>query len=63
MQWVQILKGISDNDLKIIAGTDGALYIIFNRYAAVFFFCITLFNFIVFLPIYATGDPENPKSI
>jgi Late exocytosis, associated with Golgi transport len=57
------LKGISDEELRAIAGTDAALYIVFNRYVAIFFFFITIFNFIVFLPIYTTGDPLNKSDI
>jgi hypothetical protein len=49
--------------LKAIAGTDAALYIIFNRYAAIFFFFVTIFNFIVFLPLYVTGKPKDKKDI
>jgi hypothetical protein len=56
---MQVLKEINDEELKAIAGTDAALYIIFNRYAAIFFFFITIFNFTVFMPIYATGQPFN----
>lgn len=54
-EWIGILKDISDEDLKVIAGTDAALFILFNRYAAIFFLCVTLFNSFVFLPMYLTG--------
>jgi hypothetical protein len=54
---------MTDKDLKIIAGTDAALYIIFNRYAAIFFMLISLFNSLVFIPIYVTGDPANIKEV
>jgi len=47
----------------LIAGTDAALYIVFNRYAAIFFFLISIFSFVVFLPIYATGFPQDKKDI
>lgn len=63
MQWIQVLIEINDEELKAIAGTDAALYIIFNRYAAIFFFFITIFNFIVFLPIYVTGHPYDEKDV
>jgi len=52
-----VLKDIKDEELKLIAGTDAALYIVFNRYAAIFFFLLSIFSFVVFLPIYATGIP------
>ncbi len=29
MQWLKILKKFDDEDLKVICGTDGALYLIF----------------------------------
>ena len=54
---------MSDEDLKIICGTDGALYIIFNRYAAIFFGCLTLMNAVLFIPIYATGYPTDHKDV
>ena len=54
---------MSDEDVRLIAGTDAALYIIFNRYAAIFFLFITMFNFLVFLPIYITGSPSNGKDV
>ena len=46
----------------MIAGTDAALYIVFNRYAAIFFFLMTIFN-IVMLLIYVTGKPENDADV
>lgn len=54
---------MSDDDVKLIAGTDAALYIIFNRYAAIFFLFMTLFNFLVFLPIYVSGNPGKIEEI
>ncbi len=33
---------------------------IFNRYAALFFGVVSLFNCLVMIPIYATGDPSDP---
>ena len=54
---------MTDNDLKVIAGTDAALYVIFLRYSAIFFFMITLFNFLTFMPIYVTGDPKTVQDI
>jgi Late exocytosis, associated with Golgi transport len=56
-QWLRIIRNISDRDLKVISGTDGALYIIFLRYSAKLFAVITLINLIIVIPIYATGSP------
>lgn len=61
--WIKILGQMSDEDVRLIAGTDAALYIIFNRYAAIFFLFMTLFNFLIFLPIYITGDPSKKEDI
>jgi hypothetical protein len=57
LDWVKILKSINDEDLRIIAGTDCALYVIFLRYAALFFCFMSLINIAVFFPVYLTGDP------
>ena len=57
------MRDIKDEELKLIAGTDAALYIVFNRYAAIFFFLMTIFNFVVLLPIYVTGIPENQADV
>ena len=57
LDWFHILRRINDEDLKVISGTDGALYIIFIRYAAIFFSIITLINIVLFIPIYCSGDP------
>jgi hypothetical protein len=62
-QWIRILKDISDEDLKVIAGTDAALFILFNRYAAIFFMFVTVFNALVFLPMYLTGHPKDQKDV
>jgi len=61
--WIKILGQISDEDVRVIAGTDAALYIIFNRYAAIFFLFITMFNVLVFVPMYITGDPSNKNDV
>ncbi len=44
-------------------GTDAALFVIFNRYAAIFFACAGLLSAIILIPIYATGDPFPPEII
>lgn len=63
LDWFHVLRAISDEDLKLISGADAALYVIFNRYAAIFFFCMTLFNCAILIPFYATGDPSSPELI
>lgn len=55
-KWYRFLNQITDEELKVISGTDGALYLVFNRYAARFFACITVFNSLIFVPIYMTGS-------
>lgn len=57
LDWYHILKTIKDQDLKLICGTDAALYIVFQRLAAKFFAILTIVNFAVFVPIYITGSP------
>ena len=63
LDWIRILKAISDKEMKQICGTDAALYIIFVRYAAYFFAISAIFGFAVLVPIYATGDPEKPSLV
>ena len=59
MDWIRILRAISDEELKLICGTDAALYIIFVRYASYFFAISALFGFAVLFPIHVPGDPEK----
>ena len=54
---------MNDQDLKVICGTDGALYLIFIRYAALLFLGITVINTVIFVPIYSTGFPVDEKDI
>lgn len=63
LDWIKILGTIEDEELKQICGPDAALFVIFNRYAAIFFFISALFGLIVLAPMYATGDPEDPALI
>lgn len=55
--WFTVLWRLSDEKLVAINGTDYTLYLIFLRYCAVFFGCLTVFNLIFMVPIYITGDP------
>ncbi len=45
--------------MKLISGSDAALFIIYVRYSAYFFAISAVFGFAVLVPIYATGDPEK----
>lgn len=57
MDWIKVLRAISDDEMKQICGTDAALFIIFVRYASNFFAISAVFGFLILVPIYATGDP------
>lgn len=61
LDWFHILRAISDEDLRSICGGDAALYLLFVRYAGLFFFGMTLFNCAILIPIYATGEPSDPN--
>ena len=63
LDWLAVLRSIEDKDLKLICGTDVALFIVFQRLAAKFFAFITIINFAVFIPIYLTGDPIYPHDV
>ena len=63
MEWFSVLKGIKDNDLKLICGTDVALYIVFLRLSAKFFAILTILNCAIFMPIYITGYPANENDV
>jgi len=63
LEWFHILRNIKDEDLRAITGTDYALYLMFQRYAAKLFAAITILNFIIFIPIYASGHPRDLKEI
>ena len=58
-QWITLLNQITDDELMIICGTDGALYLVFLRYASRFFASVTVINFLVFIPIYLTGTNDD----
>ena len=57
-KWFGLLSKITDQEMKVICGTDGALYVVFNRFAAKFFALISVLNFLVIIPIYFAGS--NP---
>ena len=55
--WLKVLMALDDNQLKEICGTDYALYLVFLRMTAKLLLGITLFNSIIMVPIYMTGEP------
>ena len=55
--WMKLLKKVSDNDLKAICGTDAALYLVFLRYSAKFFMCVTIASILIVIPVYLSGEP------
>ena len=57
-----MLNKVKDEDLKIISGTDGALYVMFLRYSYRLFLVLTIINLIFILPIYISG-PVSPDQV
>jgi len=55
--WFKALWHLNDDQLIEICGTDYTLYLIFLRMTAILCFVITIFNGVVMVPIYLTGDP------
>jgi len=55
--WFKVLWNIKDQDLVQLNGVDYTLYLVYLRYAATLFAAITLFNCLVMMPVYASGDP------
>jgi hypothetical protein len=55
--WFKALWHLDDNQLQAICGTDYALYLIFLRFSAFLCFSISIFNGIVMVPMYVTGEP------
>lgn len=55
--WLKVLKRTNDDDLKAICGTDTALYLIFLRFAAIFFCAVTVISLLIIIPIYLSGVP------
>jgi len=62
--WFKILWNLSDDKLVEINGLDYTLYLVFLRYSALFFACLTIYNLIFMIPVYVTGspDPDAPSS-
>lgn len=63
LAWISVLRTIKDKDLKLICGTDVALYIVFLRLSAKFFAWLTVFNCAILIPIYLTGYPETQADV
>ena len=55
--WFKVLWNIKDQDLVQLNGVDYTLYLVYLRYAATLFAAITLFNCLVMMPVYASGEP------
>jgi len=55
--WFKALWHLDDNQLQAICGTDYTLYLIYLRMTAILLFGITIFNAVVMVPLYVTGDP------
>jgi hypothetical protein len=58
-KWYSLLRDLGDEDLKIICGTDCALYLVFERFAAYFFAIVTIINLFIFIPLYLTGNRDD----
>ena len=55
--WFNALRNIKDKDLYDLCGADYTLYLIFLRMTAKLCLVICLFNALIMVPIYVTGDP------
>jgi len=55
--WFKALWHLSDDKMYEICGTDNTLYLVFLRMTSILLFIITVFNSLVMVPIYVTGDP------
>ena len=57
LDWIKLLKKITDEELKDLTGTDAALYLIFLRYTAVFYFVMLILSIVITIPVYISGNP------
>ena len=57
--WFKVLRSLDDNSLREMNGTDYTLYLVFLRYLAYLFGAISVLNFILMIPIYASGNPSD----
>ena len=56
--WLGLLNQIDDEMLQKLCGSDAALYLVFLRLSSLFFGFIAILN-IVFIILFATGNPED----
>jgi hypothetical protein len=62
-KWYNLLRDLGDEELRMICGTDCALYLVFERYAAYFFAIVAVINMIVFIPLYLTGNRDDKSML
>ena len=55
--WFKALWHLKDDQLIEICGLEYTLYLVFLRMSAILCFVITIFNGIILVPIYLTGEP------
>jgi hypothetical protein len=61
LNWFKVLNKVTDEDLKLISGTDGALYIMFLRFVYKLFIVLSLVNGIFLIPIYVSGSVSKEQ--
>ena len=60
--WMALLREYDDLELKKICGSDGALYIVYLRYSAIFFTLLSMGNgFLLF--IYINGEATDLPNV
>ena len=57
--WFRALWHLDDDRLRDICGTDYTLYLVFLRYTACLLVIICIFNAVVMIPLYVTGEPMD----
>ena len=58
MSWLRLLYKFDDELVQKVCGSDAALYLVFLRDSALFFGIIAILN-VVFIFIFATGQPNE----
>ena len=61
--WWRILWNMSDESLLLLNGADYTLYLVFERYAIVFFAMLSFLSLSVFMPIYLSGNSVDLADI
>ena len=59
MNWFKLLRSLNEDKLLEFNGIDYTLYLVFLRLLSFFFLAITLYNAIVMVPIYLSGENET----